>query len=97
MQIVGYYVHGNKEYVAWNEDEGNPLRFKLTDGFHDKQVNERNVGKYKDYHQVDKQDIDLKKIISRLYGARPWHPLLELLRKEGLCVSEKQEASGISM
>ena len=47
MQIVGYYVHGNKEYVAFNEDEAHPNRFKITDGFHDRPVNERNAGKYK--------------------------------------------------
>lgn len=82
MQIVGYCVHGNKEYVAFNEDEKRPDRFKITDGFHDRPVNEKNVGKYKDYLWVNKQDIDLKKIIGRLRGTRPWHPLLRILRKE---------------
>lgn len=32
--------------------------------------------------KVRKEDIDLEKIISRIRGARPWHPLLDLLRKE---------------
>ncbi len=82
MKIVGYCIHGNKQYVAFNEDGERLERFKITDGFHDKLVNERNVGKYKDYRWVDKQEVNLKKIISRLRGARPWHPLLGLLRKE---------------
>lgn len=82
MQIVGYCVHGNKQYVVFNENEGKPGKIKITDGFHDRTVNERNVGKYRDYRWVGKQEIDLIKIISRLRGARPWHPLLELLRKE---------------
>lgn len=82
MKIVGYCIHGNKQYVAFNEDEKRPERFKITDGFHDRPVNERNAGKYQEYQWVDKQEVDLKKIISRLRGARPWHPLLELLRKE---------------
>ena len=82
MEIVGYYIHGAKEYVAFRDGEKNPARFKITDGFHDRTVNERNSGKYQDYRWVDKQEVDLKKIISRLRGARPWHPLLELLRKE---------------
>ncbi len=81
MQIVGYCVHGNKQYVAFKEN-GCPGKFKITDGFHDRTVNERNTDKYKDYCFVDKQEIDLEKIISRMRGARPWHPLLRLLRKE---------------
>lgn len=82
MQIVGYYVHGNKEYVAFNEDEEYPNRFKITDGFHDRPVNERNVGKYKGYRQVQKKDINLQRIIGRMRGTRPWHPLLGVLKEE---------------
>ena len=84
MKIVGYCIHGNKQYVAFNEDEKRPERFKITDGFHDRPVNERNAGKYQGYQKVRKEDIDLEKIISRMRGARPWHPLLELLRKEAV-------------
>lgn len=47
MVIVGYYAHGNKQYVAFNENEERPDRFMITDGFHDRPVNERNAGKYK--------------------------------------------------
>lgn len=82
MQIVGYYIHGNKEYVAFNEDDEYPNRFKITDGFHDRPVNERNVGKYKGYRQVQKKDINLQRIIGRMRGTRPWHPLLEVLKEE---------------
>lgn len=83
MEIVGYYIHGAKEYVAFRDGEKNLARFKITDGFHDRPVNERNAGKYQGYRKVRKEDIDLEKIISRMRGARPWHPLLKLLRKEG--------------
>ena len=82
MQIVGYCVHGNKQYVAFNGDGKGTERFKITGGFHDRPVNEGDAGKYKDYRWVDRQEVDLEKLISRLRGARPWHPLLELLRKE---------------
>ena len=84
MEIVGYYIHGAKEYVAFSDGEKNPARFKITDGFHDRPVNERNAGKYQGYQKVGREDIDLEKIISRMRGARPWHPLLELLRKEAV-------------
>lgn len=84
MRIIGYCVHGNKQYVAYREDDKRLDRFKITDGFHDKPVSERNVGKYEDYCWVDRQEVNLEKIISRMRGARPWHPLLELLRKEGV-------------
>ena len=82
MQIVGYYVHGNKEYVAFNEDEAHQNRFKITDGFHDRLVNEGNVGKYNGYCQVQKKDINLQRIIGRMRGTRPWHPLLVILKEE---------------
>ncbi len=84
MEIVGYYIHGAKEYVAFRDGEKNLARYKITDGFHDRPVNERNAGKYQGYQQVRKEDIYLEKIISRMRGARPWHPLLELLRKEAV-------------
>ena len=48
MKIVGYCIHGNKQYVAFNEDEKRPERFKITDGFHDRPVNERSAGKYQE-------------------------------------------------
>lgn len=82
MQIVGYCIHGNKQYVAFKEKKQHQGRFKITDGFHDRSVNERDAGKYESYEWVDRQDVDLGKIISRMRGARPWHPLLKLLRKE---------------
>ena len=82
MRIVGYCIRGKKQYVVFNEEGERAERYKITDGFHDRLINERNIGKYQDYRWVDKQEVDLKKIISRLRGARPWHPLLELLRKE---------------
>ena len=71
MVIVGYYAHGNKHYVAFNENEERPDRFMITDGFHDRQVNERNAGKYKGYAKIEKSQYDLKKIIGRIRGTRP--------------------------
>lgn len=84
MRIVGYCICGNKQYVAFSENDERPDRFNLTDGFHDKPVNERNVKRYEDCRWVDQQEINLKKIISRMRGARPWHPLLKVLREEGV-------------
>ena len=81
MQIVGYCVHGNKQFVAFREEKQCQGGFKITDGFHDRTVNERNAGKYEAYEWVYQKEINLKKIISRLRGARPWHPLLGLLRR----------------
>lgn len=80
--IIGYYVHGNKQYVAFNKDNGRSDRFIITDGFHDRPVNERNISKYKGYVKIEKSECDLQKIIGRIRGTRPWHPLLPLLRKE---------------
>lgn len=68
--------------MAFRESGRNPAMFKITDGFHDWSINKRNAGKYQGYREVKKEDIDLERIIRRMRGARPWHPLLDLLRKE---------------
>lgn len=81
MQIVGYCVHDNKQYVIFKEKECQGC-LKITDGFHDKTVNERNIEKCEDYKWVDRQKVDLEKIAKRMRGTRPWHPLLDLLKKE---------------
>jgi len=74
MKIVGYYKKGGKDYVAFRFGRG---ACKVTDGFHDK-----SVSSFEEYQAVDQDDIDLHRIVSRLRGARPWHPLLkELARK----------------
>lgn len=54
----------------------------ITDGFHDRPVTERNQGKYEGYVKIDKTECNIKKIIGRIRGTRPWHPLLRLLQKE---------------
>ena len=73
MVIVGYYAHGNKHYVAFKDETDAKDRFMIT---------ERNQGKYEGYVKIDKAECNIKKIIGRIRGARPWHPLLRLLQKE---------------
>ncbi len=83
MQIVGYFTRGNKEYVAFIRNNKQPWKIEATDGFHDNEMMPRgDASNLKKYQQVEKKDIDLDKIISRMRGARPWHPLLKELRKE---------------
>ncbi len=82
MEIVGYYIYGNKGYVAFQDGKENQDAFKITDGFHDKPLYGEDTGKCQGYCKARKEDIDLDKIISRMRGTRPWHPLLDLLRKE---------------
>lgn len=82
MVIVGYYAHGNKHYVAFKDEADTKGRFMITDGFHDRPVTERNQGKYEGYVKIDKAECNIKKIIGRIRGTRPWHPLLRLLQKE---------------
>lgn len=82
MRIIGYYIHGNKQYVAFTDDTSRNGSFKITDGFHDRAVTERNKEKFVGYRPADRSEIDVKKIASRMRGARPWHPLLKILVKE---------------
>lgn len=82
MVIVGYYAHGNKHYVAFKDEADTKGRFMITDGFHDRPVTERNQGKYEGYVKISKAECNIKKIIGRIRGTRPWHPILRLLQKE---------------
>ena len=82
MVIVGYYAHGNKHYVAFKDEADTKGRFMITDGFRDRPVTERNQGKYEGYVKIDKAECNIKKIIGRIRGTRPWHPLLRLLQNE---------------
>jgi hypothetical protein len=82
LQVIGYMQHGNKFYVAFREADDSPEKFKITDGFHDRSVAAENRNKYKGYEWVGKNIEELKRIISRMRGSRPWHPLLKELRKE---------------
>lgn len=82
MRIVGYCICGSKRYVVFKEGGKYPGKLKITDGFHDKLADEKDIGKNRDYQWIDRKDVCLEKIISRMRGTRPWHPLLDPLRKE---------------
>lgn len=83
MKIVGYFKRGCQDYVAFIQEDKFPFEIKVTDGFHDNGMTPGgDVSNLKNYREVEKSDINLKKIISRMRGTRPWHPLLEVLRKE---------------
>ena len=84
MQIIGYYIHGNKQYVAFTDNTSRNGSFKITDGFHDRVVTKEKGEKCFGYQNVDQSEIDLKKIASRMRGARPWHPLLKILTREAI-------------
>lgn len=80
MEITGYFKSrgkGNKQYVAFRESDGTEF---ITDGFHDKKKSRDYMRAY--FQEVEQEEIDVSKIISRMRGARPWHPLLGVLRKE---------------
>ena len=80
MEITGYFKSrgkGNKQYVAFRESDGTEF---ITDGFHDKKKSRDYMRAY--FQEVEQEEIDVSKIISRMRGARPWHSLLGVLRKE---------------
>lgn len=77
MKIVGYCVKGNKQYVAFRKNKDEFLH--ITDGFHDKKVTSEEE---KSFTWVEANDIDITRILSRIRGTRPWHPLLGELKGE---------------
>lgn len=81
MRYIGCCVLEGKEYVTFEDKHCRPGEFKMTDGFRDKLMkwnSERLVGA----SFVTREDVNFERIVKRLRGARPWHPLLKELRKE---------------
>lgn len=81
MKVICYLVRGNKEYVAFKDSHCGPGEIKVTDGFHDKLLNVAG-GEFADFRKAKKEEINLERIVKRIRGTRPWHPILESLRKE---------------
>lgn len=84
MKIIGYLVHGKQPYIAFIDDSTKDGSFKITEGFHDRVVAERNKAKFSDYKQVNRTEVDIGKIYRRLRGTRPWHPLVKVLSRTGV-------------
>jgi hypothetical protein len=71
--IVGYCILNGKKWVMFEDKQCAAGEVKLTDGFKDKLIG---------MESISKEEIDLRKVVKRMRGARPWHPLLQALRKE---------------
>lgn len=79
--FIGYCILNGKQWVMFEDKQCAAGEVKLTDGFKDKLIrwnSEKLVG----MKNIGKEDIDLKKIVKRMRSTRPWHPLLQALRKE---------------
>lgn len=81
MKILGYCRLDGKEYVMFDDKRCSHEEFMLTDGFHDKTMR-WNSEKMLGIAVLPKEKINVKRIVKRMKGSRPWHPLLKLLRKE---------------
>ena len=71
--IVGYCILNGKKWVMFEDKQCAAGEVKLTDGFKDKLIR---------WNSDKLEEIDLRKVVKRMRGARPWHPLLQALRKE---------------
>lgn len=81
MKVIGYCTNGSKQLVAYVDRDCGDNAFKVTDGFHDK-VLKNDSAKAEKLQWVKKSEINLERIARRIRGARPWHPILKILRKE---------------
>lgn len=79
--IVGYCELNGKKWVMFEDKQCTDGEVKLTDGFKDKLVrwnSEKLIG----IKTIGREEANLEKVVKRMRGARPWHPLLQELRKE---------------
>lgn len=76
VSIRGYVKQNGKGVVAFSKGDRQDVLY-VTDGFKDKKLEQDDMFEF-----VDKSDVNLKKIVERMRGARPWHPLLKKLRRE---------------
>lgn len=81
MKVIGYCTNGSKQFVAFADRDCGGDSFKITDGFHDRVI-DAGSQKANNIEWVEKTDINLERIVKRIRGVRPWHPLLRILRKE---------------
>lgn len=79
--IVGYCILNGKKWVMFEDKQCAAGEVKLTDGFKDKLIR-WNSDKLIGMESISKEEIDLRNVVKRMRGARPWHPLLQALRKE---------------
>ena len=79
--IVAYCILNGKKWVMFEHKQCAAGEVKLTDGFKDKLIR-WNSDKLIGMESISKEEIDLRKVVKRMRGARPWHPLLQALRKE---------------
>lgn len=72
--IVGYCILNGKKWVMFEDKQCAAGEVKLTDGFKDKLIR-WNSDKLIGMESISKEEIDLRKVVKRMRGARPWHPL----------------------
>lgn len=73
--------HGNREKKSNTFRLAFEVERGKEDGFKDKLIR-WNSDKMIGMESISKEEIDLGKVVKRMRGARPWHPLLQALRKE---------------
>lgn len=78
---TGRTRRNGKKWVMFEDKQCAAGEVKLTDGFKDKLIR-WNSDKLIGMESISKEEIDLRKVVKRMRGARPWHPLLQALRKE---------------
>lgn len=72
-KFVGFAKIRGKDVIVF-EQHGS---MKYTDGFHDKKL------KAEDKKHMKMNDLEIRpdKLIKRLRGTRPWHPVLEAIER----------------
>lgn len=70
-EFIGFAKTKGKDVIVFKQHD----TVKITDGFHDRTLEEKERGKLR----MNDTSIRPDKLIRRLRGTRPWHPVLEAI------------------
>lgn len=70
-EFIGFAKVKGKDAIVFKQHDV----VKITDGFHDRELNDKERGRLR----LNDSSIRPDKLIKRLRGTRPWHPVLKAI------------------
>lgn len=69
VEFIGFAKIKGKDVIVFRQHDV----MKITDGFHDRKLNDKERGQLR----LNDSSIRPDKLIKKLRGTRPWHPILK--------------------
>lgn len=70
-EFIGFAKINGKDVVVFKQHDA----VRVTDGFHDRELNDKERGRLR----LNDSSVRPDKLIKKLRGTRPWHPVLKAI------------------